>query len=127
MPAKSTHVIVVNSTGEQFSKQSASLDHGIWSQQPSDVIPTGGIGEWQSESNGFATGTEGTAKFTVSGNAGRVVSIRWDNPFAGGNEYEVKVPNDLVWKQVQGSGDNAVVIFLISENGVLFLALEACS
>ena len=115
MPSKSTHVILVNSAGEQFNKQSASLDHGIWTQQPPDVIPAGSIGEWQSESNGFATGTEGTAKYTVSGDGGRVVSIHWNNPFVGGNGYDVKVPNGFASKQVQGSGDNAVVIFLISE------------
>jgi hypothetical protein len=74
------------------------LDHGIWSAlgQPPARIPQGAEVRWGSESNGFMTGTEGTALYAV-GTTGAKLKVYWDNPFVGDNtftqELELPPPN----------------------------------
>lgn len=66
----------------------AELDHGIWSAlgQPPLRIPQGAEVRWGSESNGFMTGTEGSAIYSV-GTTGARLRVYWDNPFVGDNTF----------------------------------------
>ncbi len=68
--------------------ESTTLDHGIWSAagQPPARIAQGAEGRWGSESNGFMTGTEGTAIYAVDG-TGAKLTVYWDNPFVGDNTF----------------------------------------
>jgi hypothetical protein len=87
MAARSTHVTLNNRTGVNLSKTDDSLDHGIWTDRPPTII--GDRGEWESESDGFATGTEGRVTYSIDG--GGEVRLHWDNPFIGSNSYDESV------------------------------------
>jgi hypothetical protein len=126
MAARSTHVRLENGTGQPFNlrRLDVSLAHGEWTTQPPQLI--GDFGEWESESDGFLTGTEGRASYqieTVDGEVMGRVDLHWDNPFLGSNSYEETVlpkatsPTDQGFSigHVGGSGNNAsVVVKLLS-------------
>ncbi|MFE2110324.1 Crystal protein ET79, partial [Kitasatospora sp. NPDC059463] len=61
--ARSTTVRLSNWTGCTLTRESWELSHGIWSHEPPERIADQQRGSWSSESNGFATGTEGFAQF----------------------------------------------------------------
>ncbi|OAR27139.1 hypothetical protein A8W25_02385 [Streptomyces sp. ERV7] len=114
-PLRSTRVALTNDSGRSLARTGASLSHGIWSDNslpPSLIIPSG-TGIWTSESDGFMTGTEGRATYTMSG--GGTVSISWNNPFAGGNSYNCSVPAGFVCDRWGGDGKNTRVDFRVRQ------------
>jgi hypothetical protein len=68
MPARSTHLIFHNNTPFLLSRTGGSLDHGVFTEPFSfvDRIAPGQTVDWETESDGVLTGTEG-----------RGVSDRW--------------------------------------------------
>ncbi|GLW73501.1 hypothetical protein Kpho02_58000 [Kitasatospora phosalacinea] len=116
--ARSTVVKLNNWTGCTLTREGWSLAHGIWSLEPPVRIADQQQGFWASESNGFATGTEGTVRFFSENCAnpvlnGRIVQLHWNNPYVGSNSYDSN-GTDLkfyVPKPSGGSGNNAVVEF----------------
>ncbi|MEU6241707.1 aegerolysin family protein [Streptomyces sp. NPDC047024] len=111
--ARSTRVTLTNYSGRSFVRTGASLSHGIWSENtlPPSLINPSDSGSWQSESDGFLTGTEGRATYTMSG--GGTVSVGWDNPFSGHNSYSCDVSAGFACDRVGGVGDNARVTFTV--------------
>ncbi|MYQ48944.1 Crystal protein ET79 [Streptomyces sp. SID4985] len=111
--ARSTRVTLTNYSGRSFVRTGASLSHGIWSENtlPPSLINPSDSGSWQSESDGFLTGTEGRATYTMSG--GGTVSVGWDNPFSGHNSYSCDVSAGFACDRVGGDGDNARVTFTV--------------
>jgi hypothetical protein len=62
------------------------LDHGEWTDQPPELI--GNRAEWESESDGVATGTEGRVTYqieTIDGERLGEARLHLDNPFVGSN------------------------------------------
>lgn len=123
MAARSTHVTLDNLAGRfNLRRLSASLNHGEWAVQPPQIL--GDRAEWESESNGFLTGTEGRVTYQIEDDeGGRVGELRlhWDNPFIGGNSYDESVSpaatsavdDGFSVVHVGGSGDNARVRFVL--------------
>lgn len=126
MAARSTQVTLDSAAGVEgrfnLRLMNSGLDHGEWTSQPPELI--GNLGIWESESNGFATGTEGRATYQledVDGNRMGELTLHWDNPFAGSNSYDQSVdpaadPNDASAPgysivRLGGGGDNASVTF----------------
>jgi hypothetical protein len=87
MAARSTHVTLKNRTRRNLTKTADNLDHGIWTDRPPVII--GDRGEWESESDGILTGTEGRATYSIDG--GGEVRLHWNNPFVGSNSYHESV------------------------------------
>jgi hypothetical protein len=92
-----------------------SLPHGKWNVVPPDVIPTrsgtqGGV-IWGSESNGFATGTEGNAEYSINDSDTQHVFIHWDNPYVGSNDYDCHGPDGTFCQWTGGGGNGARVKF----------------
>ncbi|MFD9338562.1 hypothetical protein ACFWBF_29805 [Streptomyces sp. NPDC060028] len=108
LAARSTHVRLVNLTDRHWTFGEASLSHGIWSSGLPEVIAPYSAGDWQSESNGVMTGTEGRATYST---ANGPVEVRWNNPFVGSNTYSCRVPSGYSCQRFEGSGDNASVTF----------------
>ncbi|MGR4884573.1 Crystal protein ET79 [Streptomyces sp. LARHCF249] len=115
MAARSTQVKLQNRTPNTMDRTSSSLSHGTWSENmiPPDRVYPFGDGTWRSESNGFMTGTEGAAVYSML-NVGNV-SIGWNNPFSGSNSYYCTVPEGFSCRQYDGSGDNAAVTFTVTK------------
>jgi len=72
MSARSVTATLINKTNQSLTLIGSKLVHGTWSenQTPPSEIPAGGQGNWMAESNGFATGVEGTVTY-LAGNVGR--------------------------------------------------------
>ncbi|WP_030391740.1 aegerolysin family protein [Kitasatospora purpeofusca] len=119
--ARSTQVSLVNWSSCELRLQNAWLDHGVWSDglAPEPVIPDGVAKHWQSESNGFLTGTEGHVIYDafnckVSVLNGKRVQLHWNNPYAGSNSYDNfgSDPNFRFGRN-GGDGNNASVYWQI--------------
>jgi hypothetical protein len=101
--------------------------HGKWTEggwNPPDQIQSKTHGAWQSQSDGFLTGTEGWVKYLIATKDPRctqqLVYIHWDNPFVWNNttpidfqvsDSDIKPPCDSdkgVWGVAGGfpSGGN---------------------
>ncbi len=109
--ARSTHVFLANLTRCDLVLVTARLDHGEWTVRPPHRIALGDEGNWESESNGFATGTEGEADyFTQScrdpGLNGKRVHFHWDNPFVGSNSYDTAGTDGAFHPHIVGGDGN---------------------
>ncbi|MFJ8429843.1 Crystal protein ET79 [Kitasatospora sp. NPDC094019] len=113
-PVRSVKVNVNNYSGALLGRIGAGLDGGIWTGNslPPSAINNGDRARWQSESEGFATGTAGSAEYLLSG--GGKVTFRWSNPFAGSNSYSCEVPSGHNCTTSGGGGKNAEVTFTVN-------------
>jgi len=102
MAARSTRVRLVNrallwwmpdrAEPLNLRRTSMELEHGEWVTKPPLMI--GDFGEWESESNGLLTGTEGRVRYQIEDIDGvRIgdIYVHWNNPFSGSNEYHENV------------------------------------
>ncbi|MEU0661926.1 Crystal protein ET79 [Streptomyces lavendulocolor] len=112
--ARSTHVTFNNHTDRLMLRTDARLAWGVWTanQYPPESIPPGNTRSWQSESEGFATGTEGEATYVLQGVGN--VRIKWNNPYVGSNSYECSAPAGYQCRRSGGGGDNASPVFTLS-------------
>ena len=107
---RSVDVTFQNYSPFTLDRSAYSLPHGMWASFPPEHLAPGHYSHWRSESDGFATGTEGSADYaTAAGN----VSLYWDNPAFGSNRYSCNVPATLTCTQVGGDGNNAWVTFIL--------------
>jgi hypothetical protein len=85
MPARTYDLFLTNESGFTLTKTFDHLCHGIFTPAlaPPGSILSGQQMRWKSESDGFATGTEGYVKYRIEG-TGDTVYIYWDNPFTLG-------------------------------------------
>ena len=127
MAARSVHVVLVNKTSNTLQSESAGLTGGIWSSFPPTPILAFSQGAlWESESNGFLTGTEGSASYhLVFVKPGedlvlidvpdlRHLALAWNNPFVGDNTYSQAVGKaGFQVHRAGGGGDNATVVFTL--------------
>jgi len=121
MAARSVHVTFDNRTGRNLLKQNDVLEHGEWTSRPPLVI--GNRGEWESESDGFLTGTEGSTKYNIVDLDNNVLGsfeVHWDNPFVGSNSYSHSVTpasdstgSGFSIGHIGGGGDNATVTYVL--------------
>lgn len=123
MAARSVHVTLENRAGRiNLVKFDHSLDHGEWTSLPPQII--GNRGDWESESDGFMTGTEGRVSYRmedVDGNRLGELKLHWNNPFVGSNSYDESVApaasdasdDGFSIAHVGGDGENANVRFVL--------------
>lgn len=112
----------------------SGLSHGEWSsglQPPNSLTPPTTSVEWQSESDGFLTGTQGWVRYypvTPGGNAPAnppdqdTIYITWDDPYTGANAYSSTAPSPY---RINGgsvldyNADNDSAVFALSFAGEL--------
>lgn len=116
MASRSFFIEVVNA-GPDLVRKDFGLDHGIWSNDggfvPPERIPHRSRARWESESNGFATGTQGHATYTSSSGD---VGFFWDDPFVGSNSFGVNHSPDIAANWGDISGNNAAITVTILDN-----------
>ena len=116
MAARSTRIVLVNDTNFSLALTGSNLSHGEWSGglAPPATIAANSTAAWQSESDGIATGTEGTADFAVQ-STGASLHFHWDNPFVGSNSYDATSAIGLALSRSGGGGDNATVTWVLAQ------------
>ncbi|XKM38265.1 aegerolysin family protein (plasmid) [Rhizobium ruizarguesonis] len=99
----------------QLQQDTLTLEHGEWVIYPPANIYPGQIGSWQTDSNGFMTGTEGRCTYQfIAGSTIANVKLHWDNPYVGGNSYSIGVtPPPYSGDYSGGSGDNSTVTYKV--------------
>ncbi len=112
MASRSVFVNFENKSDLALVESSHSLSHGIWTNEPPLRIEAGSKVTWESESSGFATGTEGEVNYNIEtgpGQTGGSVHLHWDNPFVGSNSYDESAPSGYKFDPPPsgGDGDNA--------------------
>jgi hypothetical protein len=109
--ARSVHVLFNNQSDTALVRTNENLDHGCWTSEPPARIEANSSVSWQSESCGFATGTEGEADYSIP--SGGTAHFHWDNPFAGSNSYDAStsVVGYTAAPAGDGSGDNSTITF----------------
>src|SRR5689334_2318917 len=115
MAARSVKATLVNQADRKLVRAGEPhLDHGEWITEPPGSIDPGTNGEWKSESNGVATGTEGWVEYTLGGVDGKS-HFGWNNPFVGSNSYDHSAPPGYVTDRSGGGGNDATVKFYIKK------------
>jgi hypothetical protein len=112
MAARSTRVTIRNQIGVPLHHVDDELDRPEWSEPlrpPAPILPRSTI--WfQSESDGFATGTEGRARYRI-GDSPDMMALHWDNPYWGTNFYEQSISGPYGLYFSGGKGDNTEVVY----------------
>jgi hypothetical protein len=108
MAARGTDVVFHNETAFALTKVEEDLAHGEWTDrwQPPPSLNPGSVGEWRSESDGIATGTEGAIRFRIENGKGASVYFHWDNPFDGTNSYHQFTDDGFEVFHIGGDGNN---------------------
>jgi len=113
MAARSVACTLINQTGEPLTLEGPpQLDHGILTPGQAPPPSCDGSASWSAESEGFMTGTEG--RLTYRGPSGKV-TVFWNNPFVGGNDYNMTLTGDYVLVKVQGPkvGSNVSATYVV--------------
>jgi hypothetical protein len=115
--ARSTRVVLINQTPFTLTYAKAGATHGAWTQSPPAKINGYDYGQWQTDSNGFLTGTEARAIYQIvaPGRAAPVgtTEIGWDNPFSGGNTYKQTASTGFAVDRRGGEGNHTTIFFFL--------------
>lgn len=85
-------VHLTNSSDSVLLFDGGTLDHGCWTEKPPDVIEVDQTVDIASESCGIATGTEFTINYRVKGADALKLSLHYDNPYGGTDEFDETAP-----------------------------------
>jgi hypothetical protein len=115
MASRSVTVVLKNATAdEMLVTSSSSLAWGDWDVAPAfSGVPPGFLEAFTSQSDG--AGTQGTLQLTLASDPSGIVTINWDNPYAGSNSYSGTAPPPYKISYQGGIGDNAIVVFTFSK------------
>ncbi|KAF1995541.1 hypothetical protein P154DRAFT_526247 [Amniculicola lignicola CBS 123094] len=117
MPTRSVAVTFDNNTDETFNLLNGDLDGGEWTVSPPQVINPRTTITFSSESDGFLTGTEGTAHYVSAAKKLNVI-LYWNNPLSGGNDYRGTLSDHDHYQLVstlQGGGNNSSMHWVLTE------------
>lgn len=118
MAVRSTRIVFHNNTGFSLSKLEESLPHGEWTDpwSPPNGITPNNTTEWRSESDGVATGTEGSVRYRINNGEDASVYMHWNNPFLGSNKYHQFTGDKFEVFKTGGGGDDATVEFTLLDS-----------
>ena len=111
--ARSVDVTLVNRSSASLTCSRGILDGGEWSTYPADHVAPGASASWRTQSNGLATGTEGSAELRIDG-TDRVVTVYWNNPYVGSNSARCSVDPPFTCTASPIRGNNAALTVTLS-------------
>jgi len=110
--ARTTEVVIENRTDQPLVGDSITVNHGEITKQPPKTIAPGQTGRLVADSNGIATGNEGTVRYKLPGGAG-IALFHWDNPFTGTNSFDSSAPSGYATDHTIGHANHTVVFFFV--------------
>ncbi|HEX2224742.1 MAG TPA: hypothetical protein VHN15_11110 [Thermoanaerobaculia bacterium] len=118
MAQRSVQAAFNNQTSQTLQNVSSNLAHGIWGIAPPPTIPANQTVNWESESNGFMTGVQGDAIYSVQGQSSILTTLNWDNPFAGSSSYFGNVNNSAytLTTTIVQDGNNASILYTLTSS-----------
>lgn len=117
MATRSVTIKVHNKLDVALIFDHESIQHGVWGSDPPPRIGPGTLPQWVAESDGVATGTEGTVWYRLDIPSSTVlVRLHWDNPFVGSNNFDQSGPDVVtVTRFGSGSGDDATAHWIVAD------------
>ncbi|TWB09188.1 hypothetical protein FBZ89_1453 [Nitrospirillum amazonense] len=106
MAARSTTWTILNATAFDFTLVSATATGGVFAVSAPNVIKSGESGSFRAESDGFATGDEGTVIYSIPDGH---FSFYFDNPFIGSDDYSVTPPPSYNASTSETTGNDQVL------------------
>lgn len=107
-----TEILIENRTDKPLLGSDVTTSHGKITTKPPTTILPGQTGRLVSESDGVATGNEGSVRYTLEGVPG-TASFHWDNPFVGSNSFDSSAPSGFVTDHTVGHANHTVVFFFV--------------
>lgn len=117
MAARSVTIKIQNDFDVALVADHDSIQHGVWGSVPPARVEPGTTGQGVAESDGVATGTEGTVwyRLDIAGTT-ELVRFHWDNPFVGSNNFDQSGPAVLSVTRVgDGSGNDATAHWVVAD------------
>ena len=111
--SRSVTIVVVNNTSAPLTCGTAVLDGGEWASYPPDSIAPGASARWRTQSNGFATGTQGRATLDI-GSPSSTLTINWNNPYWGSNAYACTTTGGFRCSRSGGDGNDSTITVTLS-------------
>lgn len=100
-----------------LDKSSIQLNHGKWVTSPPDQISPGDVGQWESDSDKLAEGTDGSLRYQFVDQRTVNVDVSWFDPYAGENRYSIYCDTDgFQVGHNGGGGRNATVDYYINQS-----------
>jgi hypothetical protein len=108
---RAVEVVLSNSTDQHFSWIAGKFEGAAETLPPGGISP-GSYGDWESQNGKALQGTGGEMSYAFAGN---MVTVKWNNPFIGGNDYEASISGptsaSFTVDRMGGSGNKSVVFF----------------
>ncbi|WP_129518275.1 Crystal protein ET79 [Burkholderia stabilis] len=99
-----------------LDKSSVQLEIGQWVTSPPDQILPGDVGQWESESDSYDTGTQGNLRYQFFDQSTSNVYVNWMDPFSAESHYSIECDAGGFKVGHDGSNDrNATVDYYINE------------
>ncbi len=113
MSAREVHITVINVSNTELQVESKTyLNHGEWITTPTNVPNNGMAVNFRADSDGFATGVEGTIYYSVPGGE---LQMYFDDPYAGADGFNGKsTAEHYDVRAIGGSGNVCNVTYLVT-------------
>lgn len=115
MAQRSVIIVISNQTSQDLALSSVNYPHGAPLSPPPQSIPSQTSSPaWEVDSDGFATGVEGNVIYNFQSDSSRLVSLFFDNPFEGGNNFSGQAPPGYSVATTVTGGNNASVVYTLT-------------
>jgi len=113
MSQREVHISVINVTDSELVLESkTNLAHGEWVVSPTNVPNNAKPATFEADSDGFATGVEGTLYYKLPQGE---ITLYFDDPYVGSDGFSAQSSSPAYNIQViGGSGNVCNVTYLIS-------------
>ncbi|HVR39889.1 MAG TPA: hypothetical protein VMU84_12405 [Thermoanaerobaculia bacterium] len=124
MAARSVTISMINLTTQTLTLvQSPPLAHGQWQTPPPATIAK--KASWEAVSDGLATGVQGSLVYQIGSAPASAppppsqpktpsVTLTFDNPFVGSDDFEATVSSGFNCAVTSNSGNDATVTYTLS-------------
>ena len=115
MAQRSVIIVIDNQTSQDLVFSAANYSHGApLSQPPQNIPPHTSSPEWEVDSDGFATGVEGTITYHFQSDSSKLVNLYFDDPFVGSNAFSGQAPDGYSVSTTATGGNNVYVIYTLT-------------
>lgn len=115
MAQRSVIIVINNQTSQDLAFSSVNYPHGAPVSPPPQSIPahTSSLA-WEVDSDGLATGVEGTVIYHFQSDSSKLVSLYFDDPFVGDDVFSGQAPAGYSVSTTVTGGNNASVVYTLS-------------
>ncbi|WP_175723037.1 Crystal protein ET79 [Burkholderia ambifaria] len=100
-----------------LDKSSVQLERGEWVTSPPDQIFPGDVGQWESQSADYTSGTVGDLRYQFVDQSTCNVDVHWSDPMIGESHYSIECDADGFKVGQDGNNDSQTTVdYYINED-----------